>query len=105
MTAFKRSDEGDSQPGTDGGIRAEYDWSGVAPSLAVVETIAIALDREPTTIEPLFESVDLDALDRLVRSDGFPSPDDGPSVRFTHAGHDVTVHAGGTVVTRPIEPR
>lgn len=105
MTESKRSDEGDSPSGPDGEIRAEYDWSTVAPSLAVIETIAIALDREPTTIEPLFESVDPDALDRLVHSDGFSSADGGPYVRFTHVGHDVTVHAGGTVVTRPTDSR
>ena len=72
--------------------------------MAVIETLAIALNREPMTIDPLYDSVDPDVLDALVCSNRDGSHDGGLSVRFTHDGHDVTVNAAGTVLTRPVEP-
>lgn len=104
MTEPERTDEGGGT--TAGGtIRAAFDWSAVTTSTAVVETLAVALDREPTAVEPLLESVDTDALDALVRSNATGSTGRGPSVTFAHAGHVVTVRANGTVVVRPNEPR
>lgn len=100
MTASDRPDEG-RRPDADGVIRAEFDWSATAPSNAVVEAVATASDREPTAIEPLYGSVDPDALDALVRSNGTDSEDGDASVSFEHAGHDVTVHNDGSVVVRP----
>lgn len=84
-------------------IRAEFDWSAMAPSMAVVETLAIASNREPTIIDPLYDSIDPDALDMLVSSDGNSAPGAELSVRFTHGGHNVTVDASGTVVIRQDE--
>jgi len=91
--------------GPDGTIRAEFDWSMVTPCMAVVETLAVALGRESTAFEPLYESVDPDALDAIVRPDRRRPSAGGLSVQFTHAGHDVTVRRTGTVVVRPVEPR
>lgn len=97
---------GDDGPPTipDGGIRAEYDWSAVTPSTAVIETLAIALDREPTKVTPLYETVDPDALDTLVSRGRKASAAVGPSVRFIHDGHEVTVDSAGTIVVRQVEP-
>ncbi len=50
-----------------------YDWNETLPSVAVVEAIATAEDRDPAEIgrapgSTLYGSIDPDALDRLVRS-------------------------------------
>lgn len=101
VTASDRPDEDGRRPDADGVIQAEFDWSAKAPSNAVVEAVAIASDREPTAVEPLYESVDPDALDALVGSNGTDSEDGEASVSFEHAGHVVTVHSDGSVVVRP----
>lgn len=105
MTDTDRS--GDPGPATDedGPILATYDWSSTAPSTGVVETVATAGDREPTALEPLYASVDPDALDALVRSNGTRPTDGDVTVTFAFAGHEVTVSANGAVVVRPLEPR
>lgn len=61
-------------------------------SEAVVHAIADAADTDPLSIEPIYESVDPDALDALVRS----GPDD-LSVSFSHHGVPVDVFGDGTV--------
>jgi hypothetical protein len=85
-------------PGSDGIVRAEYDWASTSPSTAVVETVAVALDRAATTLDPLYESVDPDALDALVRSSEPPAR--YVTVSFGFAGQQVTVHGTGEVVVR-----
>jgi len=81
--------------------RAEYDWATTTPSTAVVETVAIASDREPTAIEPLYETIDPDALDALVRSNETVSSRGDVNVTFEFAGLGVAVHGDGGVVVRP----
>ena len=77
----------------------------MTPSTAVVKTAAIATNRGPTTLEPLYKSVDADALDALLDSDGFHSTDGVTTVSFAFAGHDVTVQNNGVVVVQPVESR
>jgi hypothetical protein len=86
--------------GRDGTVRAQYDWASTPPPIAVIETIAGALDREPTALEPLHESVDTDALDALLRSKGSSATPSGVTVTFTVADRQVTVHGSGEVVVR-----
>ncbi|MWV64304.1 hypothetical protein GRS48_05620 [Halorubrum sp. JWXQ-INN 858] len=95
------TDEGPG-PERDGTVRAEFDWSAVSPSTAVVQTVAIASNREPAAMEPLYEVVDADAVDTLIGS-----TDTGPAekevvVSFAYVGCDVTVHGDGVVAVRPI---
>jgi hypothetical protein len=96
---------GDDVPATtpEGEVQAEYDWSAVTPSTAVVETLAVAMDREPTKITPLYESVDPDALDTLVSQDRKASSAGNSTVSFHHDGHEVTVDAAGTIIVRLVE--
>lgn len=75
------------------------------PSTAVIEMVAIASDREPTSLEPLRETVDPDALDALLGSSEIHSTDGDTAVSFVFAGHDVIVENDGTVVVGPVEPR
>lgn len=64
-----------------------------APSTAVVKTVAAAEEWEdPATLtEPLYETIDPDALDALVESIGTGW------ITFTYLGYEVTVDADGSV--------
>lgn len=64
-----------------------------SPSDRVVQTIADREGVDPTELPPLFESVDPDALDALLRRDDTA----GAQVTFTHHGHEVTVRSDGRV--------
>lgn len=46
--------------------RADYDTLTVPPSLALASALSAAMEAEPTEIDPLYESIDPDALDSLV---------------------------------------
>lgn len=72
------------------------------PCVAVVSALAVVTDTDPTTVDPLHETVDTDALDALLAR----NPVDGCdiSVAFTVDGHDVTVTSGGALTVRPPEP-
>lgn len=90
-----------SEAGPDDVVRAEYDWSSVSPSTAVVETVAVAVDRDPTELDSLYDSLEPDALDALLRQDRSDRPVAKTRVSFTFAGRRVTVHSTGDVVVRP----
>ena len=84
-------------PDADGVVRAEFDWGTVSPSVAVVEAVAVASDREPTAVEPLVETVDPDALNALVAAGG----ETCSTVTFEFIGHDVAVQSNGVVLVGP----
>lgn len=98
-----QSEEGDAPSANDGAIRAEYDWTDTPASTAVVETVAAACDCEPTELDPLYEVVDPDALDAVVRSSENGPVVGGATVTLEVADRSVTVHDGGAVVVRPAE--
>lgn len=59
-------------------------------------TIALALEdasSERAQLPPLFDSIDAEALDKLVTS----GRESDLTVSFTHAGHRITVDPDGTV--------
>lgn len=85
-------------------IRDEYEWSSTAPSTAIIEALAIATDCKPQELDPLYDSVDPDAVNTLVRSNASKSTDSISTISFTHAGHDVTIHSDGELVVRPDTP-
>lgn len=95
---------GEDDDVSDGAVRAEYDWSSTRPSTAVIETVATVVDREPTAIEPLHESVDPDALNALVRSSGGPTNADTVTVSFVFAEQRVRIHGTGELVVPSNEP-
>lgn len=76
------------------GADATYEWSETTPAVAVVETVAAAVGEDPLGVEPLFEAVDPEALNAVVRS-----ADSVVSFRF--AGCRVTVEAAGCVSVEP----
>ncbi|WP_410767275.1 HalOD1 output domain-containing protein [Haloferax sp. DFSO60] len=105
MTTFDNTEDNDPGTDADGVIRAEYDWSSLPPSTAVIETVAVAANCEPTALEPLYNTVDPDALDALLGSSDFHSTDGLTTVSFEFAGHSVTVQANGVVIAQPADYR
>lgn len=101
----ERSDDEGSASVTGGAVRAEFDWSAAPPSTAVVETVAIATDRRPMGLEPLYGSNDPDALDSLIQTTETPSAVGNTTVAFVLDGHEVVVQRDGTAVMRRVESR
>ncbi|SFC33886.1 hypothetical protein SAMN05444422_10783 [Halobiforma haloterrestris] len=78
-------------------VHARFDASDDSVVVAVVETVATVVDRDPLELPPLFESVDTEALETLVRS----SPrnrETSLEVTFSYMDCPVTVSARGDVV-------
>lgn len=70
-------------------------------SETVVYAIAEATATDPTDLPPLYDVIDLQALDQLFRD---RSVNTGMSARVTFSVEDceVTVHADGEVVVSPV---
>lgn len=77
-------------------ISQSYDWSTIPPSTAVIETVSVATDTEPTKLATLQHAIDADALDVLVQS----SDSDTFEISFEYTGVSVLVTGGGTVRVR-----
>ena len=60
----------------------ETDIGDREPSEAVVDVVAAILDEEPSSLEPLYRTVDPDALDGLYVDES----DVSPTVRFRYEG-------------------
>ena len=87
---------------TDGDVvRSQYDWDSTPPSTGVVETVAAALDRDPTALPPLYEYIDPDALDALLESSDPDPRGRDTTLSFVFEGHRVTVSASGEVAVGP----
>ena len=68
-----------------------YDVDGESVVVDVVFALADVLDCGPSEIEPLYSSVDGEALRRIIESPSFKF------VSFEHEGYNVMVLADGTV--------
>lgn len=67
-------------------------------SETVITAVATAIDADPLEMEPLYDSIDPDALDRLCRPSN-PSPT--LQLQFSLAGCAVEVRGDGTVTVTP----
>ena len=70
------------------------DYHRDSPTLRVVDAIAETTDTDPLELEPLYNVVDPEALDRLFKTNA----DVCASVRFEYDGHTVEVRSDDTVV-------
>lgn len=86
-------------PETDA-YHATFDPDTVSANAAVIDSVAAVLHRDPLEIDPLYEYVDTDSLDALVRAAADKS---SPylSTSFRFEGTDVTVRGDGTVSVSP----
>lgn len=96
-----RRDRGTGMNRGHGRLSKRFDWSRTPPSVAVVETIAGVVDSDPAEVEILAQSVDPDALDRLVQGPDNQNP--GVRVTLRFLDYEVEVHADGEVVVSPAE--
>jgi hypothetical protein len=74
--------------------RVRFDPDAIAPSMAIVEAMSTILDTPPTELDPLVETVDPMALDRLVNgaADG-----NDRTLEFHYLDRRLTVHSHGVV--------
>lgn len=74
------------------------------PSTKVVRAVAAYKGVKPTEFEePLYDAIDLEALDSLFidRVNGDSRP--GGQVVFTYGGYEVTVSSDGRVDVKPLD--
>ena len=100
MTGNDPSSTADSANDLEGGTRTVRDeWTTAGePSSAVVRAVADATGTDPMDMQPLYEAVDPDALDRFLTH----GPTSDRSLSFRFARCDVTVDAGGRLVVEPL---
>ncbi|WP_231188353.1 HalOD1 output domain-containing protein [Haladaptatus sp. DYF46] len=82
-------------------IHNQYEWSAIAPSTAVVETVAQAAHCDQQELSPLYEWIDPDAFDAMIAPPLARNTDTTASISFTYTGYSVTVHSTGTVHVAP----
>lgn len=80
-----------------GMIHREIDWAAKSPSTAVIEAVAETLDQPSTEIRPLYDAIDPEALDRLIRSPDGRELARNVSVTFTYLNFDIAVQSNGTL--------
>lgn len=89
--------EDESHVDSDPVYTAEFDFSELPPSGAVVRAVATAADRDPAAIDPLYNHVDPDAIEALVES---TAATDALELTFQFDAHRVTIHGDGRVVVQ-----
>lgn len=82
---------------------AQHDWTGdESVSETVIRTVAVATDREPLALDPLYGVVDVDALDRIFKPyAGIDLRKDGGCLSFEFGECTVTVYWDGRIVAAP----
>lgn len=81
----------------DGRYRLTYDSTLATPSVAVVTAVSTVVGVAPLELDPLYESIDGDALDALF------SPDcaSGSRLTFQYSGCEITVGTDDVVEVIP----
>lgn len=72
-------------------------------STTVVTAVAKAASVEPVELPPLYETIDPDALDKLLGASPTGSRSYNGYVTFGYADHSVTVHADGEIVVHELD--
>lgn len=78
----------------------EFEWgSDRTLSEAVVDAVATAAGVDPLQLDPLYESVDPDALDTIFMPEASGRPREGDaSVAFSVCGYEVIVKSYGRIL-------
>ncbi|WP_049924355.1 HalOD1 output domain-containing protein [Halopiger djelfimassiliensis] len=64
-----------------------------SPSLRVIDALAAATETDPLELDPLYDAVDPEALDRLFG----PEANGNATVQFAYDDHAVEIRSDGTV--------
>lgn len=83
-------DEFDEQEGR---CRVKYDSIQMTPSLAVIVVVSNITGRDPLELDPLYDSIDSDALDALFTAD----MSSVSQVTFQYSGCEITVGSDDVV--------
>lgn len=98
------SNNGDGAPSgpTTNQTRIQRNWHGEGtPAGSVTDAIATVTGTPPLGLQPLYESIDPDALDRILEAgSASPSGRSTLTVSFRHAGCAVTITADGQLTVR-----
>lgn len=70
--------------------------NGRTPSEAIIQAVGEITDAAPEDLEPLFYSIDVDAVDRLFDPEGKQDSGDA-SLTFEYEGFCITVRRGGSI--------
>ncbi|MFB6164330.1 MAG: HalOD1 output domain-containing protein [Haloarculaceae archaeon] len=84
-----------------GGYQATFDPVSTDPSLAAVDAVSRATERDPLDLPPVGRALDAAALDALVTS--ADAPEQSVAVTFSVADRRVELRAEGSIVVRPAE--
>lgn len=82
-----------------GTVRTLFDQEKIDPSMAVIATLAEMMDSNPVELDPLYTTVEPDALDSLVRVRQSTTGD--IHVSFIHEDRTITVSSYGVVAITP----
>ena len=82
--------------------RTRFDPAVRSPSTIVLAMVAAVTDTPVEELEPIWPTIDLEALDRLFPSGGTGPSVDG-SVHFRYEGTEVTVCEDGYVTVRAVD--
>lgn len=77
---------------------ARYDEAKTSASMAVVATLAAVLDTDPTEMDPLYYSIDAEALDELLAGAAGAAAE--LRVEFAVADHTVSVTDTDVIVAQ-----
>ena len=105
MTGYDSTDSLDIEydPERDA-YRATYDWTDPRPlRIVIARVVATAADVPPTELDPIYRSVNPEALEEVFEPLPDGSPRTGGGVWFTVDDHEVVVHGDGEVVVSPVE--
>ncbi|MDG5775092.1 hypothetical protein QA599_01425 [Haloarculaceae archaeon H-GB1-1] len=80
-------------------VRTQFDQEKTPASMAVIATLAEVMGDDPVELDPLYSTVNPDALDALVRVR--TGTDGDVHVTFTHEDHAITVYSYGVVSIAP----
>lgn len=77
--------------------RTHFEMERCQPSLALAEAIAATKETDPLSLEPLGKTVDMDALNRILKSS-----DPGTEITVESNGFRATIGSAGFIELRPI---
>ncbi|WP_224335682.1 HalOD1 output domain-containing protein [Haloprofundus halobius] len=75
----------------------EYDRTRDPPSIELIVAIATIEDRGTDEVEPLYETIDPDALDAIFREESEATAHRNGRLSFVFSGREVTVWAEGRI--------
>lgn len=78
--------------------RAEFDRKTVTPTMAVIAVLSCLENTRPTGLDPLYDKIDTDALNRLCGTDTPFRYDSERIVAFKHNEFTISVSSDGVVI-------